>query len=394
MLHRTRLRLGSTMRDVVPDVLMFADTLRSKELRHEVPLALGDPIGYAERLGKRHVLAPSLEFPRLQAAEIEAELHPLEEFGWDALVLSGITTDEALNELMLRFAQGLGVESAVVPGTFPLALADHLRAQGIELTADQSLFDTRRRVKNEHELAGIRRAQSAAQAGMTVVARMLREAERSNGTLTLDGQALTCERIKAEVDRVFSEHGAAVDEIIVSHGAQSAIGHDAGSGAILPGETVVADLFPFDKATGCYADMTRTFVVGEPTEEAREWHRLSLEALERSLAAIRPGVEGREVHRVACEVFQAAGYPTQLTKEPGQVLLDGFYHSLGHGVGLDVHEEPGLGRNGRALVAGDVLAVEPGLYRQGTGGCRLEDLVLVTDGGYENLTQFPYDLQP
>jgi Xaa-Pro aminopeptidase len=140
--------------------------------------------------------------------------------------------------------------------------------------------------------------------------------------------------------------------------------------------------------------MTRTFVVGEPTEEAREWHRLSLEALERSLAAIRPGVEGREVHRVACEVFQAAGYPTQLTKEPGQVLLDGFYHSLGHGVGLDVHEEPGLGRNGRALVAGDVLAVEPGLYRQGTGGCRLEDLVLVTDGGYENLTQFPYDLQP
>jgi Xaa-Pro aminopeptidase len=76
------------------------------------------------------------------------------------------------------------------------------------------------------------------------------------------------------------------------------------------------------------------------------------------------------------------------------VLLDGFYHSLGHGVGLDVHEEPGLGRNGRALVAGDVLAVEPGLYRQGTGGCRLEDLVLVTDGGYENLTQFPYDLQP
>src|SRR6185436_10458277 len=137
------------------------------------------------------------------------------------------------------------------------------------------------------------------------------------------GEPLTCERIKAEVDRVFSEHATAVDEIIVSHGAQSAIGHDAGSGAILPGETVVADLFPFDKATGCYADMTRTFVVGEPTEEAREWHQLS----------------------------------------------------LGHGVGLDVHEEPGLGRNGRALVAGDVLAVEPGLYRQGVGGCRLEDLV-------------------
>jgi Xaa-Pro aminopeptidase len=382
------------MPHVVADVLMFADTLRSKELRHEVPLALGDPIGYAERQGTRHVVAPSLEFPRLQAAGIDAELHPLEEFGWDELVLSGITTDEALYEVMARLAGTLGITSAVVPGAFPLALADHLRAQGIELTADQDVFDTRRRVKNEQELAGIRRAQAAAQAGMAVVARMLREADGSNGALSLDGEPLTCERIKVEVDRVFSEHGTAVDEIIVSHGAQSAIGHDAGSGAILPGETVVADLFPFDKATGCYADMTRTFVVGEPTEEAREWHRLSLEALKRSLDAIRPGVEGREVHRVACEVFQEAGYPTQLTKEPGEVLLDGFYHSLGHGVGLDVHEEPGLGRNGRALVAGDVLAVEPGLYRQGVGGCRLEDLVLVTEDGYENLTEFPYDLQP
>jgi Xaa-Pro aminopeptidase len=378
----------------VADVLMFADTLRSKELRHEIPLGLADPIAYAEREGRRHVVVTAFEHSRFEAAGIDAEVHALEEFGWDEFVLSGMTTDEAQYELTARFCRELGLGRAVVPNGFPVGLADLLRARGVELTADQGLFDARRRVKNEHELGGIRRAQAAAEAGMAVVARMLREAERSNGTLLHDGETLTSERIKAVVDQAFIANGAAVDAIIVSHGAQAAIGHDEGSGAILPGETVIADLFPFDKETGCYADMTRTFVVGEPSDETREWHRLAYEALQRSLEAIRPGVEGKAVHRVACEVFHEAGYPTQLTKKPGEVLLDGFYHGLGHGVGLDVHEEPGLGRNGTALVAGDVVAVEPGLYRQGVGGCRLEDLVLVTEDGYEKLTDFPYDLQP
>ena len=87
-----------------------------------------------------------------------------------------------------------------------------------------------------------------------------------------------------------------------------------------------------------------------------------------------------------------AGYPTLLTKEDGRPLVDGFFHSLGHGVGLAIHEAPSLGRAGEALVAGDVLAVEPGIYKQGLGGCRLEDLVLVTTDGAEVLTRFPYDL--
>ena len=373
---------------------MFADTLRSKELRHEIPLGLADPFAYAERDGRRHVVITAFEHPRFEAAGIDVEVHALEEYGWDEFVTSGMTTDEALFSVAERFCKEVGLERAVVPFNFPVGLADFLRGRGVEITADQDLFDTRRRVKNAHELAGIRRAQAAAEAGMAVVARMLREAAAADGALVHDGETLTCERIKAAVEGAFTANNAAVDAIIVSHGAQSAIGHEEGSGPILPGETVIADLFPFDKETGCYADMTRTFVVGEPSDEAREWHRLAREALDRSLEAIRPGVEGKAVHRVACEVFQEAGYPTQLTKQPGEVLLEGFYHSLGHGVGLDVHEEPGLGRNGSALVAGDVVAVEPGLYRQGVGGCRLEDLVLVTEDGCEKLTDFPYDLQP
>ena len=106
------------------------------------------------------------------------------------------------------------------------------------------------------------------------------------------------------------------------------------------------------------------------------------------------GIAGSELNRICCEVFEEHGFQTLLSKQPGEVLKDGFYHSLGHGVGLEVHEQPTLGRGPGELVAGDVIAVEPGLYRNGYGGCRLEDIVLVTENGAEVLTEYPYDLAP
>jgi Xaa-Pro aminopeptidase len=94
----------------------------------------------------------------------------------------------------------------------------------------------------------------------------------------------------------------------------------------------------------------------------------------------------------SAQPYIEAGQPTQLTKAPGELLEDGYYHSLGHGVGLEVHERPFMGRLSDELLAGDVVTLEPGCYRQGFGGCRLEDLVVVTEGGCEVLTDFPYDL--
>jgi Xaa-Pro aminopeptidase len=139
--------------------------------------------------------------------------------------------------------------------------------------------------------------------------------------------------------------------------------------------------------------MTRTFAVGTPSDEIREYHGLVRQALDLAVASVRPGVNGKEIHRAVCDFFHEHGYPTQLHKEEGVVLEDGFYHGTGHGVGLAVHEAPYLGRIGHELVAGDVITIEPGLYRHGFGGVRLEDLVLVTDDGYEVLTDFPYDLE-
>jgi Xaa-Pro aminopeptidase len=168
-----------------------------------------------------------------------------------------------------------------------------------------------------------------------------------------------------------------------------------GEGAILPDESIVIDIWPKDRESGCYADMTRTFVVGEPSDELREWHRLCLEAIRASTAKLGPGVATNEPDAVVCDIFEAAGYPTQRTKEEGKPLEEGYFHSLGHGVGLDVHEPPLMSARfpNDALVPGDVVSVEPGLYRPGVGGCRLEDLVLITEDGHEVLTDFPYELR-
>jgi Xaa-Pro aminopeptidase len=376
------------------DVLIYGDTVRSAEMRHEVALVIPDPFLYAESQGSRHIVVPSMEQPRIAEVDGGLELHALEEFGYDDLLASGAERSDALLEVAVRACGAFGVQEAAVPPEFPLALADRLRAAGLTLTPDRATFESRRRVKTDAELAGIRRAQAAAEAGMSAAVGLLRAAEPGADGLLAGGEPLSCERIKAAIRDAVDRAGGNLDDFVVAHGAQTAVGHEMGSGLIQAGEPVVIDLWPRDPDTGCYADMTRTFAVGEPPAELRRYHELTLQALERVQASVRAGIAGRELFGAACEPYEEAGLPTQRTKTAGQVLDRGFFHSLGHGVGLEVHEAPILGRAPDILLAGDVVAVEPGCYRPGFGGCRLEDLVYVTDTGGEVLTDFPYDLTP
>ena len=376
------------------DILIYGDTIRSPELRHEIPLTVPDPFLYAERNGARHVYVGSLEIARIRELE-GIDGHPYEEVGWDELIASGIDREEMYKPLVLNAVRAMGIERATVPPTFPLELADHLRAEGIQLTPERERFSRRRRVKTDAEIAGIRRAQRACEAALDAARELLRAARPNESGLEVDGKPLTSEWLKRRIGEVFTEHDMLADEFIVSHGPQSAVGHDMGSGQIQAGEPIVIDLWPRDRETGCYADMTRTYVVGDPPEPLVEYQRLVRQALEEAIAAIKAGVQGREVFVGTCKFFQEHGYRTPLMKEPGEVLEDGFIHGLGHGVGLEVHEEPGMGIASRdPLMAGDVVTVEPGLYNPGFGGCRLEDLVLVTEDGAENLTDYPYDLTP
>ena len=291
----------------MPDVLMYADTYRSPELRHEVPIGIPDPFLYAEKDGVKHIAIGSMEVPRLAALNL-FELHPSEEYGVDELLRSGLSYPEVRQEVVLRAVKALGITNAVVPETFPLWLADRLRADGVELTVDSDFFDDRRRVKTDAELEGMRRAQRAAEAGMDAARDLLRRAQQNGGDeLTVDGEPLTVERIKSAMSQAFAAHGTTADDFIVAPGPQGAVGHDMGSGPVRAGVPIVIDIWPRDNESFIYCDMTRTFVVGEVPEDVREWHRLTKEALDRAISEIKDGADGRAIFDGTCEIYEAAG---------------------------------------------------------------------------------------
>src|SRR5207253_6182875 len=127
------------------DILIYGDTVRSPELRHEVPISIPDPFLYAERGGNRYVYVSSLEVARVRELA-NIDVHPYEEVGWDELIKSGMHREEIYKPLITNACRALGITSAVVPRYFPLALADHLRAEGLELTPEREVFSSRRRV--------------------------------------------------------------------------------------------------------------------------------------------------------------------------------------------------------------------------------------------------------
>jgi Xaa-Pro aminopeptidase len=304
---------------------------------------------------------------------------------------------EAGREIEIRAVREIGIDEAIVPGDFPLALGDRLREEGVALTVDETAVALRRRSKSPVEIEGIRIAQRAAEAGMAAASELIARAQPgAEGRLEVDGTSLLAEDVRFVLREASAAHGAPCPPDVIVASVWQGNGHEPGSGPLPAGLPILIDLWPRHEETGCWADMARTFVAGEPVSEhaelLAEQNRLVREALDQAKAAVRPGITGRELFDATCDLFESAGYATQRTTDGEE---NGFQHSLGHGVGLEVHEAPGLGLSGRdPLVPGDVIAIEPGLWDERAGGVCFEDLVLVTETGGEVLTRFPYDLAP
>ena len=305
---------------------------------------------------------------------------------------------EERHDMYATFIRDKDVKSVSMPPRGPVGTADAMRERGIDVIVDgNDRIREARAVKTDEEIDAIRETQCANEAAMRAAESLLADAYVAGEsdtathsvepeTLFHDGEPLTSERVAEEIEMTLLRHGCALDETIVAGGAQAADPHNRGSGPLSANEAIIIDIFPRSKATKYNADMTRTFCVGEPTTRLREWYNLTERALEAALDVIEPGVTGQEVHAAACEVYEDAGQPTFRTDPETET---GFIHSTGHGIGLDVHELPRLASGGGKLESGHVITVEPGLYDPTVGGVRIEDLVVVTEDGYENLTSYP-----
>jgi Xaa-Pro aminopeptidase len=372
---------------------MFADSVRDPDLYFATGISVGDPFIYVETNGKRVIVTSEIEADAASRNSTATDVWLTSRFGSRELVAGGMSWDDAQLEVLDRVVAELGLDEVVVPPSFPVVFADHLRGKGCAVTPDRGRFEHRRRSKDEAAMRGIRAAQRATEAAMARVVEVLGSSSPGGAGLVFEGEDLTAERVRAEVIETLRAHGCEGEPPITSPGPQGAFVHELGTGPVRPGESLIVDIFPMHTESRFCADMTRTFCFGDAPEELRRMHATVLEAVKRSTAAIRAGVNGRSVWEAACDVIEAGGYRTQRGAAKGETLDEDFFHGLGHGVGLQVHEAPSMGLSGDDLVTGDVVTIEPGVYRKGFGGVRLEDLAVVGDDGAEVLTDFSYDME-
>jgi Xaa-Pro aminopeptidase len=329
-----------------------------------------------------------IERARVQSKAVRKLL--LEEAGYEA---AGPFV--AYARLAARMLRERDLESARVSPRLQAGYLEALREAGLEVEVDIELFQAERRRKSAAEAAFIEASQHAAEAAVVEVVSQLAQADIRDGILWLDEKPLTSERLYARASLLLGERGFVCPDMIIAGSPECAMPHYRGEGPIRAHAPVIIDIFPGSRNTHYHGDLTRTVVVGEIPEEIRRMHAAVLQALDAGIESIKAEASGREVHDGVCQVLVDRGYGTTTRGFEG---VDGgakMNHSTGHGVGLDVHEEPALrGPDENILQEGDVVTVEPGLYLLGLGGVRIEDTGMVTEDGFKNFTTLTRSLDP
>jgi Xaa-Pro aminopeptidase len=370
-----------------PIRLIVADSERDADMLYATKMFVGDPFIFLEQNGKRTIVLSDLEIDRGKRQAQVDEIVPLSEF--EREVQGSSKKAPAFPQIVAHFLRKRGVRSAVVPQTFPLALAEELSAGGIRVQpTKENIFFPEREAKTADELKLVRRALSITEAGMARAMEVLAAANAVRGTkLEWSGRTLTSEILRAEIDSAILRAGGLPANTIVAGGDQACDPHERGSGPLHANSLIILDIFPRDAKSGYFGDMTRTVVRGRASEEQRGLWETVREGQALALKKMKPGIDGSQVHNEVKQLFADRGYPTEV-RDGRQV---GFFHGTGHGIGLEIHEFPRFQKT--VFKPGQVITVEPGLYYPGLGGVRIEDVAVVTETGNRILSRFEKRLE-
>ena len=366
--------------------LIVGDSLTNSDLYYATHFVVGVPVMYLNVAGEKTLLVNDLEYGRAgDEARVDALVSttPYEE------QLRKLDRAPSLTAILDLFLTEKGIKRLIVPGSFPFGHAQRLQAVGYELEVRADPFIPERIVKTPEEIEAIIEVQNHAEEAMGIAVDLLRKSEIRGDSLWSNGKQLTAETVRVEMQKFLLEKSCEASAIIVAGGDQGADPHHRGSGPLPANQTIVIDVFPHSTESLYWGDMTRTFVRGRADAKLKQLYKDVLDAQEAALAAIRDGVPGNEVHEAVVDHFKECG------RENGETngKKTGFIHSTGHGLGLDIHELPRLGRQATPLRTDQVVTVEPGLYYPGFGSVRIEDLGIVTSDGCRNLNRFPKELE-
>jgi len=277
------------------------------------------------------------------------------------------------------------IKNLVVQKEFPLYYADELRKRGYKIKSinSHSLYPERL-VKSQQELKILKNSIKKTVEAMDLAISTISRSVIKNNRLYFQKSVLTSEKVKSLIDSYLAQNGFTSTHTIVACGKHSWMPHNTGHGQLYANKPIIIDIFPKSQSTGYFGDMTRTIVKGNPPEKLVEMYNTVLEGQKLAISMIKSGIKSRNIHSKILRLFESKGFKTESIDNKPQ----GFIHSTGHGLGLDIHEPPRIGLCNDILKEGNVVTVEPGLYYEKLGGIRIEDVVYVTGKGCENLTKY------
>lgn len=368
-----------------PAILIAGAPARYPDLRYATGFMSFDPVIFLKTGSRRFFAVSPLDYEYVRRKVR------------NALVISMADLAETrdpktwLADRIIALLNKAKVTAVTVPPYFPFALANQLAQRGFQTTAAEKSIFPEREIKAAREIESIARAQRAAGAAMDSAVALLAAARIGhNRVLEIGNKPLTSEALRERIDRAVRDFDCICYGTIAAGGPQGANPHDTGSGPLKAGKPIVIDIFPQHLKSGYWGDLTRTFVRGRPARRIQEIYAAVCAAQKAALARVKAGVPAKVVHNAAVELFNRSGFCTG--KRAGQAF--GFTHTLGHGVGLEVHEPPSVSPFGPTLQAGQVVTIEPGLYYPGKYGCRMEDLAVVTRTGCRVIEykKYPFEI--
>jgi Xaa-Pro aminopeptidase len=361
--------------------LIYAASPDSADMLYATGFAAPDPFVFLQHRGKTTIILNDLEIDRGRREAEADEILSASDLGRDFGSASpGIIAAGLLLRRKIRRVE--------VPSDFPLGMARALEKAGIKVLPVDGHFWPERETKSKRELEDIGKALRITAAGLLRAVEVLRAAKIGRGSLLKWGsQTLTSEMVRAECDSAVLRAGGIPAGTIVAGGRQACDPHERGHGPLCAHELIILDVFPRDPRTGFFGDLTRTVVRGRASEAQQRLWQTVCAAQKLAIRAIKPRIKGAAVHKAVQNFFAAHGYPTE--KKRGR--WTGFFHGTGHGLGLDLHEEPRIAAT--VFRPGQVFTVEPGLYYPGIGGARHEDVVTVTRSGCRLLSKLAVPLE-
>lgn len=365
--------------------VIFSDTCRDTDLLYWAGISVIDPFLAIVGEGRRMAFIHSLERDRLRQHSRFDEVWLWEDFL--APEERSCSLFQKIASILSRLEKDHGFTHWQLPSNFPAAALLRLQERGLSFNVLPDPFLPERAIKGEAEVAELRRAAAITSGGMALAREILLRSEiAADGSLVFEGKPLRSEFLKESIELFCFRQGALAENTIASCGSQSGQPHEEGQGILRAHQPIVVDLFPRLKSSGYWGDMTRTFIRGEPSAQQQRLYDAVLEAHRRSVAQVREGASAAEIHKRNVAFFEAEGWPMHISPEG----CTGFIHNTGHGVGLDIHEEPRLAHGAGRLAKNMVITVEPGLYYP-EGGVRIEDTLLVREEDGEKLTEGSYD---